>query len=228
MKIHPNFISVLLYIFFAAPATWSAEPFKLLTVEPAALPEKNWTVGLQQTGFSWDDFYVNTNTIMDLTMTGNLGLKYVSKVNNSWAFTAGARYIHFFGESTLEDFAKKQNSMIESLKVKYNGYNAFVGTSYYWDWGAAHINTQYANVSDSKILNLISALNIKMGPSWHTVIEAGHDFENKQPRGSLGILRSGETFGLRLGITYVEIKDPSININLLPVLDFYWNFGDAR
>lgn len=222
----PSYLFLIIY--FLSGFAWAVEPAKLLTVDAANLPAKSWTVGLMQSGYAWDDFYLNTNTIMDLALTGNLGLKYATKINDVWALTAGARYIHFFGESTLENFAKEQNSMIDSVKVKYNGYNAFLGASASQDWGGLHINTQYADVSGSKVLNLISALNLKMGQYWHIVAEAGYDFENKQPRGSLGVLRTGETFSMRLGMTYVEIKDSAVDINLLPIVDFYWNFGGAR
>lgn len=216
---------IKLFIFLNLSQASAAEPFKLLTAEPAAIPRKPWTLGLQQAGYATKKVYINTNPLMDAALTGNIGVKYATEISQAVSLTVGARYMQFLGSSYVESAVKKQDALIESFKLNYSGYNAFIGGTYALTNSALHLNLQYADVSSSKNLNLISAYSVNMNDVWYGVIEAGYDFENKKPRGSLGVVRSGENFGLRLGVTYVEINDPALNVNTLPILDFYWTFG---
>lgn len=209
----------------AASPTATVQPFKLLTVEPAFLPQQKVTVGLLETGFNTHDAFINTNTLMDLGMTGNIGFKYATPLTDELHLTLGGRYLKFFGESTAEKFMKEQNSNIESFKFNFSGYNAFLGATYVFSHSTLSLNAQYADISESKIFNLISAYSWNFAEYLHLVLEAGYDLENKQPRASLGLVRQSDSFGYRLGATYVEIDDPLFQTNVLPVLDLFWMFG---
>ena len=67
-----------------------AEPFRLLTVEPATLPEKSVVLGLQEGGYAFNHFYIDTNIASDLGEAANLGVKAVFS-NGSTPSTDGRR-----------------------------------------------------------------------------------------------------------------------------------------
>lgn len=216
---------IAFFIFLNLSQTNAAEPFKLLTTEPATVPHKPWIVGLMQAGYTAGKVFINTNPLLTAAYTGNIGIKYAAEVNQAVSLTVGSRYIRFLGSSKVENLVKEQDTSIESFKLDYSGYNAFIGSTYTLKNSALHLNVQYADVSGSKNFNLISAYSMKMSDVWSGVLEVGYDFENKKPRGSLGVILNEESFGLRFGVTYVEIHDPALNVSALPIFDFYWIFG---
>lgn len=228
MRIYLRFLSLQFFLFlvFNPLVLKASEPFQLMTVESTFLPSKTWTLGLMESGYRTPNLFINTNTIMDMGLAANIGLKYAHAFNQNWRITAGARYLRFFGESVAEKFVKNQNPNIESFEFDFNGYNAFVGASYAKSFYKLYFNTQYADVSGSKVLNLIFAMSLNLSSFWHLVLEGGYDLNNDQPRASLGVVRQAQNIGYRVGMTYVEVDDPSIKLRILPVLDIFWVFGD--
>ena len=166
---------------------------------------------------------------MDALYTPNIGIKTVLPLSSDLRFVVGGRYLQFTGSSALESYAKQSQSMVKKFQLNFQGYNLYTGVSFRAVGSTTgHFNIQYANVSDSQVMNGIFGWNIPLLSSSSVALEAGYDFSNKIPRASLGWLIYGDSFGLRLGATYVGISDPLIQIPLLPVLDFYWQFGGSK
>lgn len=213
-------------LLFACPFSHAGDPFRLLTMEAAENPSSKWVAGLQVIGINTGPVLIETNPILDLAYTPNLGIKFVTAVESDFHLTAGARYLKFTGSGAAETKVKEQTSLIERFKIDYQGYTAFLGATYRPAQTGYHFNFQYANISNSKVTTAIFGANVPFAGVWSVLAEGGYDFHNKQPRASLGVSRNGPTFGTRLGLTYVEINDPLLNYKgPLPVIDLYWLFG---
>jgi hypothetical protein len=214
-----------LIVALALPA--SASPFRLLTTEAALNPRASVVVGLQEVGANLGPVFIDTNPLYDALLIENLGAKYVY-AEDQWGVTVGARYIYFAGSNVLDGAIKGREPRISRFSLDAKGPMAFAGASLRVAKADLHFNYQYADISGSKISTPIVAAAYPISLNWDLVGELGYDFSNKQPRASLGITRSGPTFGWRLGVTYVKIDDPYYQYTgVAPIIDFFWLIGGS-
>ena len=209
---------------FSSPA-FAAKPFRLLTTEAARNPEGYGVIGAYEAGAKFRQVFVDTNPLMDLALTPNVGAK-IAFGEGPLTYTVGTRYLRFVGSGVVESLAKSRSPLVEKFSLEFSGLMSFAGASYQTDRTGIHVNVQHADISGSKVLGAVLAADHPLSENWSALIEAGYDFANKQPRASIGVGRFGPTFGMRLGATYVSIEDPSLTYKgALPVIDFYWVLG---
>lgn len=220
----PNLIGVL--CLFVGSHAEAAPPFRLLTTESASNPPSTVVLGLQEAGANLGSVFVDTNPLFDAALTPNLGAKFVVDGPNAVSFTIGARYLHFVGSDVVERKAKAMEPTLNQFSLDFRGVLAYAGATLETESANFHFNFQWAEVSTSKAVGIIAASDFAFGENWGGIVEAGYDLANRQPRLSAGIYRSGPTFGLRLGATYVKIDDPLLQYRgLVPVIDLYWLMG---
>jgi hypothetical protein len=212
-----------------SPDAYCSKPFRLLTTEAASNPQASWLAGLQSLGLNEGPVFIDTNVLYDLGFTENLGAKYVRPIDSQTAVTVGARYFYFIGSSFLESAVKARQSRVDQFRLTFSGPLGYAGVTRQTDFADYHFNFQYADVSGSKVLGAVFAASVPFAEVWCGIGEAGYDFENRQPRASLGVERNGDSFGLRFGLTYLHIDDSLIRYTgVAPVIDFFWLMGKPK
>ena len=217
-------LASIFFILFSIESV-ASDPFRLITVEPAALPWNDIVIGVQDVGYAFDYFFIDSNLAADVGLTPNIEVKGVFEIDDNLSWTIGTHYLQFVGSSQLQSYIETQQPNVKSFSNNFSGFASFLGMSKYWNKSDVHLNFQYAAISGNSVENLLAAYAWTFSGIWHLVTELGYDFQNHQPRGSLGVVREGPTFGTRLGLTYVNINDPIFNYSgPIPVVDFYWSF----
>lgn len=217
---------ILLTTLLSPELLFAQKPFRLLTVQTAYNPEAKVVLGLQELGINTGNVFIDTNPLVDLGYTANLGAKLIFPINSDVKMTLGARYFKFIGSQAVSDRVKATSTLIDKFNIDYQGLTSFIGASI--DIGSLgyHANFQYADISGSKVSSPVLGVDWNFAEYWSLIGEAGYDVFNKQPRASFGISKYGPGFGLRLGATYVEIVDPIKTYKgIAPIVDFYWLIG---
>ena len=217
---------LLALVSMTAPAMAEA-PFRLLTMEAAQNPRGEIVLGAHEAGVVLGPVMIDSNPIMNLGLTPNLGAKLVLG-EGPLSYTVGTRYVKFVGSHVLQRLARERSSLVEKFSLEFEGLMSYVGASFRTEKTAYHFNLQHADISGSKVLGAVFAADHPLSEAWSALAELGWDFANHQPRASIGVGRFGPTFGMRLGATYVSIEDPSFTYKgALPVIDLYWILGGA-
>ncbi len=219
----------LLIIVGAALPVYAQKPFRLLTVETATNPDSKVVLGLEELGLNISPVFIDTNPILLLGSTANIGAKFIFPVTADFKMAWGARYFKFMGSQALTDRVKATSTLIDKFNIDFQGYSTYLVATYETTLINYHVNFQYADISGSKVTSSVLAADYLFADYWSLIAEAGYDFFNKQPRASFGLSKNGPGFGFRFGGTYVEIVDPFKTYKgLIPVLDFYWLVGDKQ
>jgi hypothetical protein len=217
---------ILLFTLIPRASGSATPPFRLMTVDTASLPHKKYVAGLNEVGIRIGPVFLDTHPLLDALAAGNVGTKLSVGVNDKLSFAAGARYIQFFGGETVSQIAIAKNSALTKFELNFRGYTSYLTSTYHFAKISSHLTLQGADVSGSRIFGLVSALDFALSDNWRAAVEAGYEFKARTPRASLGFVRTGPTFGTRLGITYVDLKDSFVHYaGVVPVLDFYWSLG---
>lgn len=92
------------------------KPFRLLTVETAFNPDAKIVVGLEELGLNSGPVFIDTNPIVDLGYTANLGAKFYIPLSADFKMAVGARYFKFFGSQAVSDRVKATSTLIDKFK----------------------------------------------------------------------------------------------------------------
>lgn len=220
-------------LFFPVIASAEAEPSgvrtntaRLMTTDAAEVIDAP-VLGLQRTAIPlFAGLAVDTSLYADALLAPNLGLR--------WALAAGphrvvlgARYTHFVGASTYSGIVESEEPAIQSFEPELSG------PSFYGVYGLVlgpiqlqgearygHYTTDY--------LSFTGGAGFNFAGHWSVVAEAGVRVEGGSAfRAAAGIRYGGEGLGFGLGAAYVDLSDPALpgeSLPVLPVLDLSWTF----
>ena len=101
-------LSLVFGAIFCIPSLAQAQkPFRLLTVETAINPEAKIVLGLEELGLNTGPVFIDTNPILDLGYTANLGAKFIFPATADIKMAWGLRYFKFFGSQAVADPSAK-------------------------------------------------------------------------------------------------------------------------
>ncbi|MBZ4418083.1 hypothetical protein K8638_16445 [Myxococcus sp. RHST-1-4] len=184
-------------------------------------------LGLQRTAIPlFAGLAVDTSLYADALLAPNLGLR--------WAVAAGphrvvlgARYTHFVGASVYSDAVESEAPAIRRFEPE------LTGPSFYGVYGLVlgpllvQGEARYARYT-SDYLSFTAGVGLNFAGNWSVVGEAGVRVEGGSSlRAAAGIRYGGDHFGFGLGAAYVDLSDPALpgeSLPVLPVFDLSWTF----
>ncbi|MCP3139731.1 hypothetical protein [Pyxidicoccus xibeiensis] len=199
---------------------------RLMTTDAAEVIDAP-VLGLQRTALPlFAGLAVDTSVYADALLAPNLGLR--------WAVAAGphrvvlgARYTHFVGASTYSDIVTGETPALRSFEPELSG------PSFYGVYGLAlgpllvQGEARYAHYT-SDYLSFTGGVGFNFLGHWSVVGEAGVRVEGGSAfRAAAGIRYGGDGFGFGLGAAYVDMSDPALpgeSLPVLPVFDLSWTF----
>ncbi|WP_223740934.1 hypothetical protein NR800_24630 [Corallococcus interemptor] len=219
-------LSALLLLPAAASAQVRTNVARLLTSDAAEVIDAP-VVGLQRTALPlFAGFSVDTSLYADALLAPNLGLR--------WALAAGphrvalgARYTHFVGASVYSGQVESQEPAIQRFTPELSG-PAFYGV-YGLSLGPVLVQgeARYARY-DSDYLAFTGAVAWNFTGAWSLIAEGGMRVKGgAKLKAAAGVRYGGEHLGLALGAAYVDLSDPALpgeDLPVLPTFDLSWSF----
>lgn len=186
-------------------------------------------LGLQRTALPlFAGLAVDTSLYANALLAPNLGLR--------WAVAAGphrvvlgARYTHFVGASVYSDAVTSgaDTPALQRFEPELSG------PSFYGVYGLVlgpllvQGEARYARYT-SGYLSFTGGVGFNFTGNWSVVGEAGVRVEGGSAfRAAAGIRYGGDAFGFGLGAAYVDMSDPALpgeSLPVLPVFDLSWTF----
>ncbi|WP_408888909.1 hypothetical protein VZQ01_23765 [Myxococcus faecalis] len=169
---------------------------------------------------------LDTSVYADLLLAPNLGLRW-ALASGPHRFVLGARYTHFVGASVYSGIVESRTTGLQRFEPELQGpsFYAVYGLSLgrllvQGEARYARYTTDYLSFTGGAAFNFVG--------HWSVVAEAGVRVKGgAKLRAAAGIRYGGEGFGLGLGATYVDLSDPAVpgeTLPVLPVFDVSWSF----
>ncbi|GHG80420.1 hypothetical protein [Comamonas sp. JC664] len=201
---------------------------RLLTTDAAEVIDAP-VLGLQRTALPlFAGLAVDTSMYANALLAPNVGLRW-AMASGAHRFVLGARYTHFVGTSVYSDIVTSEADTPALQRFEPE----FSGPSFYAVYGMAlgpllvQGEARYG-IYTSDYLAFTGAVAFNFAGHWSVVGEAGVRVKGGSTlRAAAGVRYGGEHFGLGLGATYVDMSDPALpgeSLPVLPVLDLSWSF----
>lgn len=210
----------------AAPAGIRTNTARLMTTDAAEVIDAP-VLGLQRTALPlFGGLAVDTSVYADLLLAPNLGLRWALAAGPH-RFVVGARYTHFVGAAIYSDRVESEAPAIQSFKPELSG-PSFYGV-YGLVLGPLQVQgeARYGRYT-SDYLSFTGGAGFNFSGNWSVVAEAGVRVKGGSAfRAAAGIRYGGEGLGFGLGAAYVDLSDPALpgeNLPVLPVVDLSWTF----
>lgn len=221
-----TFLSPLLAFADAEPAGVRTNTARLMTTDAAEVIDAP-VIGLQRTAIPlFAGLAVDTSLYADALLAPNLGLRWALAAGPH-RFVLGARYIQFVGKSVYSDAVTSEAPALKSFEPELSG------PSFYAVYGLAlgplqlQGEARYGRYT-SDYLSFTGGVGLNFAGHWSVVAEAGVRVKGGNAfRAAAGIRYGGEGLGLGLGAAYVDLNDPALpgeSLPVLPVLDLSWTF----
>ncbi len=209
-----------------APPGVRTNTARLMTTDAAEVIDAP-VLGLQRTAIPlFGGLAVDTSVYADALLAPNLGLRWALAAGPH-RFVLGARYTHFIGADVYSDVVTSEEPALQSFEPELSG------PSFYGVYGLAlgpllvqgearygHYTTDYLSFTGSAGFNFF-------GP-WSVVAEAGVRVTGGSAfRAAAGLRYGGVGLGFGLGAAYVDMSDPALpgeSLPVLPVVDLSWTF----
>ncbi len=201
---------------------------RLLTTDAAEAIDAP-VLGLQRTALPlFAGLAVDTSLYANALLAPNLGLRWALAAGPH-RFVLGARYTHFVGASVYSDVVTSEadTPALQRFEPELSG------PSFYGVYGLAlgrllvQGEARYGHYT-SDYLSFTGAVAFNFAGHWSVVGEAGVRVKGGATlRAAAGLRYGGEHFGLGLGASYVDMSDPALpgeRLPVLPVLDLSWSF----
>jgi hypothetical protein len=210
----------------AGPAGVRTNTARLMTTDAAEVIDAP-VLGLQRTAIPlFAGLAVDTSLYADALLAPNLGLRWAAAAGPH-RFVLGARYTHFVGASIYSDAVESETPAIRSFEPELSG------PSFYGVYGLVlgpiqlQGEARYAHYT-SDYLSFTGGAGLNFAGHWSVVAEAGVRVEGGSAfRAAAGIRYGGDSLGFGLGAAYVDLSDPALpgeTLPVLPVLDLSWTF----
>lgn len=184
-------------------------------------------LGLQRTALPlFAGLAVDTSVYADALLAPNLGLRWAAAAGPH-RFVLGARYTHFIGASVYSDQVESEAPAVQRFEPELSG------PSFYAVYGLVlgpllvQGEARYARYT-SDYLSFTGGAGFNFTGHWSVVAEAGVRVEGGSAFRAAGGLRyGGDNFGFGLGVAYVDLSDPALpgeSLPVLPVFDLSWTF----
>ncbi|NTX11318.1 hypothetical protein HUA76_11015 [Myxococcus sp. CA056] len=169
---------------------------------------------------------VDTSVFADVMLAPNVGLR--------WAVAAGphrvvlgARYTHFIGGSVYSDIVESETPSLQRFEPELSGPSVYGVYGLVLGPLLVQGEARYARYT-SDYLSFTGGAALNFAGPWSVVGEAGVRVKGGATfRAAAGIRYGGENLGFGLGATYVDLSDPAVpgeELPVLPVLDLSWTF----
>lgn len=184
-------------------------------------------LGLQRTAIPlFAGLAVDTSLYANALLAPNLGLRW-GVAAGPHRVVLGARYTHFVGASVYSDRVEAEAPAIQRFEPELSG------PSFYGVYGLAlgpllvQGEARYARYT-SDYLSFTGGVGLNFAGNWSVVGEAGVRVKGGAAlRAAAGLRYGGENFGFGLGAAYVDLSDPALpgeSLPVLPVFDLSWTF----
>jgi hypothetical protein len=199
---------------------------RLMTTDAAEVIDAP-VLGLQRTALPlFGGLAVDTSVYADALLAPNLGLRWALAAGPH-RFVVGARYTHFIGASVYSDIVTDEEPALQSFEPELSGpsfygvYGLVLGPLLVQGEARYGVyTTDYLSFTGSAGFNFL-------GP-WSVVAEAGVRVKGGSAfRAAAGLRYGGEGLGFGLGAAYVDLSDPALpgeSLPVLPVVDLSWSF----
>ena len=184
-------------------------------------------IGLQRTAIPlFAGLAMDTSVYADLLLAPNLGLRWAMAVGPN-RFVVGARYTHFVGADVYSAQVESEAPAVQRFEPELSG------PSFYAVYGLVlgpllvQGEARYG-IYTSDYLSFTGGAGFNFAGNWSVVAEAGVRVKGGAAFRAAGGLRyGGEIFGLGVGAAYVDLSDPALpgeSLPVLPVFDISWTF----
>ncbi|WP_244221998.1 hypothetical protein [Corallococcus exercitus] len=199
---------------------------RLLTSDAAEVIDAP-VVGLQRTALPlFAGLSVDTSLYADALLAPNLGLRW-AVAGGPHRVALGARYTHFVGASAYSSRVESREPAIQSFTPELSGpaFYAVYGLSL----GPVLVQgeARYARY-DSDYLAFTGAVAWNLTGAWSLIAEGGMRVKGgAKLKAAAGVRYGGEHFGMALGAAYVDLSDPALpgqDLPVLPTFDLSWSF----
>ncbi|MFP2910169.1 hypothetical protein ACLESD_35055 [Pyxidicoccus sp. 3LFB2] len=208
------------------PAGVRTNTARLMTTDAAEVIDAP-VLGLQRTALPlFGGLAVDTSLIADALLAPNLGLRWALAAGPH-RFVVGARYTHFVGASVYSDRVESEEPAIQRFEPELSG------PSFYGVYGLVlgplllQGEARYGHYT-SDYLSFTGGAGLNFFGNWSVVAEAGVRVKGGSAfRAAAGIRYGGEGLGFGLGAAYVDLSDPALpgeNLPVLPTVDLSWSF----
>ncbi|CAM4316078.1 MULTISPECIES: hypothetical protein [Myxococcus] len=201
---------------------------RLLTTDAAEVIDAP-VLGLQRTALPlFAGLAVDTSMYANALLAPNVGLRWAMAASPH-RVVLGARYTHFVGASVYSDVVTSgaDTPALQRFEPELSG-PSFYGV-YGLSLGPVLVQGEARyGLYTSDYLSFTGALAFNFAGHWSVVGEAGVRVKGGSTlRAAAGIRYGGEHFGLGVGATYVDMSDPALpgeSLPVLPVVDLSWSF----
>ncbi len=184
-------------------------------------------LGLQRTAIPlFAGLAVDTSMYANLLLAPNLGLRWALAAGPH-RFVVGARYTHFVGADAYSAYVESEAPAVQRFEPELSG------PSFYAVYGLVlgpllvQGEARYG-LYTSDYLSFTGGAGFNFAGNWSVVAEAGVRVKGGSAFRAAGGLRyGGEGFGLGVGAAYVDLSDPALpgeSLPVLPVFDLSWTF----
>ncbi|WP_240356220.1 hypothetical protein [Myxococcus eversor] len=184
-------------------------------------------LGLQRTALPlFAGLAVDTSVYADVMLAPNVGLRWAMAAGPH-RLVLGARYTRFIGASVYSSIVESETPSIQRFEPELSG------PSFYGVYGLVlgpllvQGEARYAHYT-SDYLSFTGGVAFNFTGPWSVVGEAGVRVKGGATlRAAAGLRYGGEHLGFGLGVTYVDLSDPAVpgeELPVLPVLDLSWTF----
>lgn len=209
-----------------APAGVRTNTARLMTTDAAEVIDAP-VLGLQRTALPlFGGLAVDTSMYANALLAPNLGLRWALAAG-AHRLVVGARYTHFVGASVYSARVESETPAIQRFEPELSG------PSFYGVYGLVlgpllvQGEARYGHYT-SDYLSFTGGAGLNFHGNWSVVAEAGVRVEGGSAfRAAAGIRYGGDGLGFGLGAAYVDLSDPALpgeNLPVLPVFDLSWTF----
>jgi hypothetical protein len=199
---------------------------RLLTTDAAEVIDAP-VLGLQRTALPlFGGLVVDTSLYADALLAPNVGLRWAAALGPS-RLVLGARYTQFVGKSVYSNYVEGKEPAIKRFAPELSGPSVYGVYGLVLGPVLVQGEARYARY-DSDYLSFTGGAAWNFIGAWSLVAEAGVRVKGGATlRAAGGIRYGGENFGLGVGIAYVDLTDPALpgeDIPVAPVVDLSWSF----
>ncbi len=184
-------------------------------------------LGLQRTAIPlFAGLAVDTSVYADLLLAPNVGLRW-GLAAGPHRFVVGARYTHFIGASVYSDRVEEEAPAVQRFEPELSGPSFYAVYGLVLGRLLVQGEARYGRYT-SDYLSFTGGAGFNFTGNWSVVAEAGVRVKGGSAFRAAGGLRyGGDNFGLGVGAAYVDLSDPALpgeSLPVLPVFDLSWTF----